>query len=111
MQRICVVKMDVEEKLKNGNKKSRNRLVSGFFAVNRVRKRWIDGFAKWLRTHELSSAIAAFGGSDIVPSGQLYCAWGAVILYSPQNCAKRNITRSKDEYHCKAISLAEGEYN
>ena len=58
---------------------------------------------------------------------KLYCACGAVILilrisyilrlhrkvilYSPSNCAKRNITRPKDEYNCSAIELAAGEYN
>ena len=31
MERVYGGKLDVEEKLKNSNKKSRNRLVSGFF--------------------------------------------------------------------------------
>ena len=44
-------------------------------------------------------------------AAQLYFPFGEVILYSPRNCAERNITRPKDEYHCAAISLAEGEYN
>jgi len=49
--------------------------------------------------------------SDIVPSGQLYFSLTReVILYSPPNCAKRNITRRKPnitatQYHSRS------EYN